>query len=83
MTTLNHTIPLTGPVPQVTQARGVLATIAENAYLRLFAVLVVIAAGAAVLVMAIGLLLNAVLPVVFANELHALAALFPLTSSIR
>jgi hypothetical protein len=77
MTTLNHHLPLTGPVPQVRRARGALATVAENAYLRLFAALVAIAAGATVLVFAIALLLDVVVPLVFVNELHALAALFP------
>jgi hypothetical protein len=77
MTTLNHHLPLTGPVPQVKRARGALATVAENAYLRLFAALVVIAAGATVLTLAIALLLDVVVPLVFANEIHALAALFP------
>lgn len=77
MTTLNQHLPLTGSVPQVKRARGALGTIAENAYLRLFAALVVIAAGATVLVIAIALLLDVVVPLVFANEIHALAALFP------
>ncbi|HEV7183500.1 MAG: hypothetical protein ACHP7F_07195 [Actinomycetales bacterium] len=80
MTTLNHHLPVTGAVPKVERAQGALSTIAGNAYLRLFSVVMVIAAGAAVLTLAIGFLLDLVLPVVLANELHALAALFPQTA---
>ncbi len=79
MTTFDHHLPVTGSVAQVTRARGALATIAENAYLRLFAVLVVIAAGAVALAFGIALVLDVVVPVLFSNELHALAALFPQT----
>jgi hypothetical protein len=80
MTTFNHHLPLTGPVPQVSRAQGALARIADNAYLRLLVVVVVIAAGAAALIIGIGFLLDIVVPVIFADELHALAALFPQTA---
>ena len=39
--------------------------------------LVVIAAGAALLTVGIGLALDVIIPMVFGNELHALAALLP------
>ncbi|WP_223693111.1 hypothetical protein [Leifsonia poae] len=77
MTTLNHHLPLTGAVPQVTRARGAFAVIAENAYLRLFTALVIVAAGAVALTLGIALLLDVVVPLFFSNEIHALAALFP------
>ena len=77
MTTLNHNLPFTETVPTVERAQGPLSTIAGNAYLRLLSVVMVIAAGVAVLTLAIGVLLDLVLPVVLANEIHALAALFP------
>ena len=79
MTTFNSHLPLTGSVPQVRRAQGALARIADNAYLRLFAVVVAIAAGAAALIIGIGFLLDIVVPVIFADELRALAALFPQT----
>ncbi|WP_223358797.1 hypothetical protein [Leifsonia sp. ZF2019] len=81
MTTLDHRITATAPVTQVgapvRRARGVLTAIAENAYLRLFAVLVVVAAGAALLTVGIWLAIDLVVPLIFGNELNALAALFP------
>jgi hypothetical protein len=77
MTTLNHHLPLTGSVPAVERAQGALTTVAANAYLRLFAVVMVIAAGAAALILAITFLLDLVVPILFADEIHALAALFP------
>jgi hypothetical protein len=77
MTTLNHHLPLTGTVPTVERAQGALTTVAANAYLRLFAVVMVIAAGAAALILAIVFLLDLVVPILFADEIHALAALFP------
>ncbi|MFF1876644.1 hypothetical protein [Leifsonia sp. NPDC058230] len=80
MTTLSHHLPATGSVPTVERAQGALTTVAANAYLRLFAVVMVIAAGAAALILAIALLLDLVVPIVFANEIHALAALFPQTA---
>ncbi len=80
MTTFNHHLPLTGSVPQVTGAQGALARIADNAYLRLFVVVVIVAVGAAALIMGIGFLLDIVVPVIFADELRALAALFPQTA---
>jgi hypothetical protein len=72
MTTLEHrhTGDLSG-------AQGALTTVAENVYLRLFATLVVLAAGAAVLAIMIGFLLDIVVPLIFGDELRALAALFP------
>ncbi|WP_348789593.1 hypothetical protein [Leifsonia sp. NPDC080035] len=73
MTTLEHRIPLRG----VARNRGVFASLAGNAYLRLIAVLVVIAAGAALLTVGIGLALDVIVPVLFGDELHALAALLP------
>lgn len=72
MTTLEHRH--TG---DLTRARGALASVAENAYLRLFATLVVLAAGAAVLAIVIGFALDIVVPLIFGNELRALAALLP------
>ena len=80
MTTLNHHLPVTGAVPKAERAQGALSAIAGNAYLRLFSVVMVIAAGAAALTLAIGFLLDLVVPVVLADEIHALAALFPQTA---
>ncbi|WP_025159207.1 hypothetical protein [Leifsonia aquatica] len=81
MTTLDHRLTATAPVTRVSgpgrRARGVLATVAENAYLRLFSVLVVIAAGAALLAVGIAVTIDLVVPLVFGDELSALAALFP------
>lgn len=77
MTTLNHQLPFTGAVPQVKRARGVLATVAGNAYLRLLSVLVVIAVGAVALAFGIAFVLDLVVPVFFGGELHALASMFP------
>jgi hypothetical protein len=82
MTTLDHHLTTTAPVDQVgavRRARGVLATAAENAYLRLFAVLVAIAAGAALLTVGIAVAIDVVVPLIFGDELTALAALFPRT----
>ncbi|WP_454109925.1 hypothetical protein [Leifsonia shinshuensis] len=50
---------------------------ADNAYLRLLSLLVILAAGAALLVLAIGFALDVVVPLVFGNELRALAVLLP------
>jgi len=55
----------------------VLAAVAENAYLRLFAVLVVVAAGAALLAVGIAVVIDLVVPLFFGEQLAALAALFP------
>lgn len=71
MTTLDHRHPRSEPL----RARGVLAATAENAYLRLFSMLVVLAAGAALLVLGIGMVLDVVVPLVLGDELRALAAL--------
>lgn len=81
MTTLDHRLTATAPVTRVQvpgrRARGVLAAVAENAYLRLFAVLVVVAAGAALLAVGIAVTIDLVVPLIFGNELTALSALFP------
>lgn len=77
MTTFDHHLPFTGSVPEVKRAGGVLAALAENAYLRLFSALVLIAAGAAALAFGIVLVLDIVVPVFFGGELRALGALFP------
>ncbi|WP_290471244.1 MULTISPECIES: hypothetical protein [unclassified Leifsonia] len=81
MTTLDHRLTATSPVPRVSspgrRARGVLAAVAENAYLRLFAVLVVVAAGAALLAVGIAVVIDLVVPLFFGEQLAALAALFP------
>lgn len=77
MTTLNHRLPYTGAVPQDGRARGMLASIAENAYLRLFSALVVIAAGSVALAFGITVLLDIVVPVFFGGELRLLGSLFP------
>lgn len=76
MTTLDHTLPRTG-VQRTARARGALAVLTENAYLRLFTVLIVIAAGAALFAVGITFLLDAVLPLIFNDELRALASIFP------
>ena len=72
MTTLEH-----HHHGELTRARGALATVAENAYLRLFATVVVLAAGAAVLAIMIGFTFDIVVPLIFGDELRALAALLP------
>lgn len=72
MTTLEHRHP-----GELARARGALATVADNAFIRLFATLVVLAAGAAVFAILIGFVLDIVVPLIFADELRALAALFP------
>ncbi len=72
MTTLEHR-----HHGELARARGALASVAENAYLRLFATLVVLAAGAAVLALAIGFTFDIVVPLIFGDELRALAALLP------
>ncbi|MFF2050831.1 hypothetical protein ACFVU2_04445 [Leifsonia sp. NPDC058194] len=81
MTTLDHRLTATSPVPRVSapgrRARGVLAAVAENAYLRLFAVLVVIAVGAALLTVGIAITIDLIVPLFFGEQLTALAALFP------
>ncbi|MGH1524753.1 hypothetical protein ACRAWC_12220 [Leifsonia sp. L25] len=59
------------------RARGTLAGVADNAYLRLLSALVILAAGAASLVLVIGFALDVVVPLVFGNELRALAVLLP------
>ena len=80
MTTLNHHLPLTGSVPTVGRAQGAPTAVAANAYLRLFAVVMVIAASAAALILTIAFLLDLVVPILFADEIRALAALFPQTA---
>ncbi|MBN9632226.1 hypothetical protein [Leifsonia sp. TF02-11] len=72
MTTLEHR-----HHGELARARGALASVAENAYLRLFATLVVLAAGAAVLAIMIGFMFDIVVPLIFGDELRALAALLP------
>lgn len=73
MTTLEHRHHQGGLV----RARGTLAGVADNAYLRLLSALVILAAGAASLVLVIGFALDIVVPLVFGNELRALAVLLP------
>jgi hypothetical protein len=73
MTTLGHSHHPGGSV----RARGTLAGVADNAYLRLLSTLVILAAGAASLVLVIGFALDVVVPLVFGNELRALAVLLP------
>lgn len=73
MTTLEHR----HHQGELTRARGALVSVAENAYLRLFATVVVLAAGAAVLAVMIGFMLDIVVPLIFGDELRALAALLP------
>lgn len=72
MTTLEHRHP-----GDLSRAQGALTTVAENVYIRLFATLVVLAAGAAVFVVMIGFVLDMVVPLIFGDELRALAAIFP------
>ena len=72
MTTLEHR-----HHGELARARGALASVAENAYLRLFATLGVLAAGAAVLAIAIAFTFDIVVPLIFGDELRALAALLP------
>lgn len=74
MTTLEHRHHHQGGL---VRARGTLAGVADNAYLRLLSMLVILAAGAASLVLVIGFVLDVVVPLVFGNELRALAVLFP------
>ena len=81
MTTLDHRLPRTGTARKgfgqhARVPRG-LALLAGNAALRMFATLLVISAGAALLIVGIGCVLDAVLPVIAGDELRALAALFP------
>jgi len=71
MTTLEH------HQGELSRAQGALTTVAENVYVRLFATLVVLAAGAAVLAIMIGFVLDLVVPLIFGDELRALAALLP------
>lgn len=82
MTTLSHglrTAPTfgTASVPGRRRARGLLAAVTGNAYLRLLVALVLVAAGAAVLLLGIGLLLNVTVPWIFADELRAVKTLLP------
>lgn len=82
MTTLGHglrTAPTfgTASVPGRRRARGLLAAVTGNAYLRLLVTLVLLAAGAALLLLGIGLLLDVSVPWIFVNELHALKTLLP------
>ena len=82
MTTLGHglrTAPTLGTpsVPVRRRARGLLAAVTGNAYLRLAVTLVLVGAGFAVLALGIGLLLNVTVPLVFDDELRALKALVP------
>ena len=72
MTTLEH-----HHQGELSRAQGALTTVAENVYFRLFATLVVLAAGAAVLAIMIGFMLDLVVPLIFGDELRALAALLP------
>ena len=76
MTTLHHSLPFAGASRQ-TRDRGMIARATANDYVRLFAVLVVIAAGVALFVVGIGFVLDTVVPLIFGDELRALAALFP------
>jgi hypothetical protein len=85
MTTLDHRFG-TAAVPVVSvsdgrRARGLLAAVTGNAYVRLFAALVVVAAGASGLVVAMGIVLDLVVPVIFGGELRALSSLFPQLSA--
>lgn len=73
MTTWEHRYHQGGLV----RAQGVLVSMAHNAYLRLLSLLVVLAAGAALLALGIGLVLDIVVPLIFGDELQALAALLP------
>lgn len=77
MTALEHQLPLERTVRQLAREQRTLASVGQNTFLRLFAVLVVVATGAAASAFAIGLVLDLVIPVIFVDELRALAALFP------
>ena len=82
MTTLGHglrTAPTLGSrsVPARRRARGLLAAVAGNAYLRLGVTLLLIATGLALLTIGIGIVLNVTVPLVFSDELRALKALLP------
>jgi len=82
MTTLGHglrTAPtLVSPsAPARRRARGLLAAVAGNAYLRLAATLLLVATGLALLMIGIGIVLNLAVPLVFADELRAIKALVP------
>ena len=82
MTTLGHglrTAPTfgTASVPGRRRARGLLAAVTGNAYLRLLLTLVLLAAGAVVLLVGIGLLLNVTVPWIFDSELRAVKTLLP------
>ena len=81
MTTLDHRVG-TAAVPVVDvrgarRARGLLAGVAANAYLRLFAALVVVSAAAALLALGVGLVLDLAVPLLFGGELRALSGIFP------
>lgn len=82
MTTLGHglrTAPALG-TPSVTvrrRARGLLAAVTGNAYLQLLVTLLLLATGATLLILGIGLALDVVLPWVFSDELTALKAILP------
>ncbi|MGN6761511.1 MAG: hypothetical protein ACTHJI_09320 [Leifsonia sp.] len=82
MTTLGHglrTAPTfgTASVPGRRRARGLLAAVTGNAYLQLLVTLVLLAAGAVVLLVGIGLLLNVTVPWIFDSELRAVKTLLP------
>jgi len=82
MTTLGHglrTAPTLGSpsVPARRRARGLLAAVAGNAYLRLAVTLLLIATGLALLTIGIGIVLNVTVPLVFDDEIRALKALLP------
>jgi len=82
MTTLGHglrTAPTLGTasVPVRRRARGLLAAVTGNAYVQLIATLLLIAAGATLLMIGIGLVLNVAVPWIFDDELRALRALLP------
>lgn len=76
MTTIEHRLPRTG-APRLPWTRRVLAALTANPYLRLLATLIVIAASAMLLAVGIVLVLDVVVPLVFGDELRALAALLP------
>ncbi|WP_285114730.1 hypothetical protein [Leifsonia sp. fls2-241-R2A-40a] len=82
MTTLGHGLRSaptlgTASVPVRRRARGLLAAVTGNAYLQLLVTLIALAAGAAALVLGIGLVLDVSVPWIFDDELHALRALLP------
>jgi hypothetical protein len=54
-----------------------LAAVTGNAYLQLLVTLVLLAAGAVVLLVGIGLLLNVTVPWIFDSELRAVKTLLP------